>query len=753
MWRTCVLIASLILLGSVSASAQQLRESPEHREAPEPRPRLREIGMSIGVLSPGKANAITDVAGVQVGHHTIVEGDSIRTGVTAIKPHPGNVFLNKVPAAVHVANGFGKFVGTTQIRELGVIETPVILTNTLSTFAAADALVGWTLSQPGCETVRSVNPVVGECNDGFLNDIRRRRVGAGDVEAALKNAKPGPVAEGCVGAGTGVRCMGWKSGIGTSSRVLPKSLGSYTVGVLVQTNFGGSLTIAGVPVGRKLGRYYLKDDVKTQEHGSCIVIVATDAPLDARQLGRLARRAPLGLAAAGSPISHGSGDYVLAFSTSPELRTPYESETPTEIVTLLRDDEMSPLFQAVRDATEEAVINSILKAHTTTGRQGRSVDAIDPRRVIDICRQHGAELVERTDSDETSPRIPSSAPRTYGSAAPSDSLRRKIATMESSLPKWMREYQVPGVSVALIEDRQLVWSRGYGVRCAQSDAQVHPTTVMEACSMSKPFFAYQFLKLVERNQADLDRPLVDYLGKDYLKDEPRHQKITARMVLSHTSGLPNWRRGGWRSGGPMTLAFDPGTGFRYSGEGFLMLQRAVESLTDKGLDAMSNSMLIEPLGLTHTRYVWDERLMADAACGHDREGRLKTSRNYYDSANAAYSLYTSAEDYARFLVEIIKVDRTAEHSLGKEMVEQMLQPLSHREDQDADWGLGWGLRSRDSADNRTKSVYHSGSNGTGFRCYSEFQPDRGQGLVIMTNAIGGKELWNVFIQQWHAGND
>ena len=358
--------------------------------AEEPRPRLRDLGVKVGILPTGPTNSITDVAGVRVGHRTIVEGDSVRTGVTAVKPHPDNVFLDKVTAAVHVANGFGKFVGTTQIRELGVLETPILLTNTLSTFAVADALVGWTLRQPGCESVRSVNPVVGECNDGHLNDIRRRRVTEKDALAALKNANGGQVEEGCVGAGTGVRCMGFKGGIGSSSRRLPEKLGGYTVGVMVQTNFGGSLTVAGVPVGRELGRYYLQGKVLAQEHGSCIVIVATDAPLDARRLGRLARRAPLGLAAVGSPITHGSGDYVLAFSTAKGLRSTYESDSPLERTELLRDDRLSPLFQAVKDATEEAVVNSLLQATTITGHQGRTVEAIDPDKVKEICRKYKA---------------------------------------------------------------------------------------------------------------------------------------------------------------------------------------------------------------------------------------------------------------------------------------------------------------------------------------------------------------------------
>ncbi|HIM30040.1 MAG TPA: hypothetical protein EYG57_10805 [Planctomycetes bacterium] len=354
------------------------------------RPRLRDLGMAIGPLPTGATNSLTDVRGVLVGHRTLVAGTGIRTGVTAIVPHGGNLFRQKVPAAVHVANGFGKFVGTTQIEELGVLETPILLTNTLSTFSAADALVGWTLGQAENADVRSVNPVVGECNDGYLNDIRQRRLTVDDFRAALQSAHAGPVSEGCIGAGTGVRCMGWKSGIGSSSRRLPEKLGGYIVGVLVQTNFGGSLTVAGVPVGRELGRFYLKDALTEHEHGSCIVIVATDAPLDARRLKRLARRAPLGLAAVGSPITHGSGDYVLAFSTHPGLRTPYQTDDPLETVPNLRDDQMSPLFQAVRDATEEAVINSLLQATSMTGHEGHRVEAIDPGKLEAICRKHGA---------------------------------------------------------------------------------------------------------------------------------------------------------------------------------------------------------------------------------------------------------------------------------------------------------------------------------------------------------------------------
>jgi D-aminopeptidase len=354
-----------------------------------PRPRARELGITIGILPPGEWNAIADVPGVKVGHVSINKGDSVRTGVTAVLPHGGNIFQNKVPAALHVANGFGKFVGSTQINELGVLETPIVLTNTLSTFAAADGVVRWSLAQKGNEEVRSVNPVVGECNDGYLNDIRGQHVTAADVIQAIESARPGPVEEGCVGAGVGTRCLGWKGGIGSSSRKVPKALGGYTVGVLVQTNFDGLLTIAGAPVGRELGRYYLKDALQGQEHGSCIVIVATDAPLDARQLNRLANRATLGLGAVGSPVTHGSGDYILAFSTDEALRRKFSSTESVEKIVILRDDRLSPLFQAVREATEEAVVNSLLKATTVKGQSGHVAEAIDPAEVVRVCRKYG----------------------------------------------------------------------------------------------------------------------------------------------------------------------------------------------------------------------------------------------------------------------------------------------------------------------------------------------------------------------------
>ena len=356
------------------------------------RPRAREIGIVIGVLPPGPLNAITDVAGVRVGHRTIIEGEQIHTGVTAVLPHGGNVFQHKVPAAIVVGNGFGKLLGSTQVGELGVLETPVILTNTLSVFAAADALVGYMLDLEENQTVRSVNPVVAETNDGYLNDIRARRVGREDVLAAIAAAAAGPVAEGVVGAGTGTCCLGWKGGIGTASRRLPESGGAYTVGVVVQTNFGGILEVNGAPVGVELGRFYLRDfkPDRPPASGSCVIVVATDAPLDARQLERLGRRALLGLAAVGSLMKHGSGDYVIAFSTAQSVRVPHEAEGLTQTRTLLRDEALSPLFQATREGTEEAIINSLLKATSVTGFRGRTVEAIPIDRVIEVCRRFGA---------------------------------------------------------------------------------------------------------------------------------------------------------------------------------------------------------------------------------------------------------------------------------------------------------------------------------------------------------------------------
>jgi len=390
--RLLLLTVLLFAFSAQGFEAYAVDSAPSASEQPEQRPRARDIGIVAGVLSPGPLNAIADVAGVRVGHRTIVEGKDIRTGVTAVLPHPGNVFQQKVPAAIVVGNGFGKLVGSTQVEELGTLETPVVLTNTLSTFAAADALVTYTLNLEGNEDVRSVNPVVGETNDGYLNDIRAQRVRREDVLAAIAAADEGPVAEGSVGAGTGTRCLGWKVGIGTASRRLPASHGGYTVGVLAQTNFGGILTVNGAPVGKELGRYYLQDlvDQREPEGGSCILVVATDAPLDARQLKRLAKRAVLGLAAVGSPMTNGSGDYVIAFSTAETVRVPHGAPHETRTPTLLRDERLSPLFQATREATEEAILNSLLKATTVTGFQGHTSEAIPLDRLIEICKRYGA---------------------------------------------------------------------------------------------------------------------------------------------------------------------------------------------------------------------------------------------------------------------------------------------------------------------------------------------------------------------------
>jgi len=336
--------------------------------AADARPRARDLGLGPGVFPPGPLNAITDVAGVAVGHTTLIEGDSVRTGVTAILPHQGNLFQEKVPGAVFVGNAFGKLAGALQVEELGTIETPVVLTNTLSVGTAVDAVVAYTLRQPGNQDVRSVNALVGETNDGGLNDIRGRHVTREHVLAAIAAARSGPVAEGSVGAGAGTRCYGWKGGIGTSSRVLPRQRGGYTLGVLVQTNFGGVLTMGGAPVGKELGRYPSSPPAAPGD-GSCMIVVATDAPLESRDLRRLAARALFGLARTGSSYSHGSGDFAIAFSTAAGLQVRFGEREP-RLRVLLPSEGVSPLFQAALEATEEAVYNSLLRATTVTSRYG-----------------------------------------------------------------------------------------------------------------------------------------------------------------------------------------------------------------------------------------------------------------------------------------------------------------------------------------------------------------------------------------------
>jgi D-aminopeptidase len=385
----CLLIFAFCLLLSYSMMNQSTAQSA--------RPRARDLGIVVGILPPGQQNAITDVAGVRVGHTTLNKGDHIRTGVTAILPHGGNLFQEKVAAAIHVGNGFGKLIGSTQVHELGEIETPILLTGTLNVPRVADALLDWMLALPGNEEVRSVNPVVAETNDGFLNDIRGRHVGRDEVFAAIKNAKDGPVEEGCVGAGMGTVAFGFKGGIGTASRVVPAHItrtgSGYTVGVLVQSNFGGVLTINGAPVGRELGKYYLKEQLEQQRggpgdggDGSIIMVVATDAPLEARNLKRLAARAMLGLARTGSPATNGSGDYVIAFSTAQRIR----ASEPLRKTEVLGNETMSPLFEAVVEATEEAIYNSLLRAVTTVGRNGNRVEALPLEKTREILQKYRA---------------------------------------------------------------------------------------------------------------------------------------------------------------------------------------------------------------------------------------------------------------------------------------------------------------------------------------------------------------------------
>ncbi len=354
------------------------------------RGRARDFGIEPGILTPGKWNAITDVSGVKVGQKTLIVGDSIRTGVTVVLPHDGNIFKEKVPAAVFVGNGFGKALGFTQVEELGNIESPIALTNTLNVFLVANALIDYTLSIPENSWVRSINPVVGETNDGWLNDVIGRHVGKKDVFEAIASAKSGQVHEGNVGAGTGTRCLGFKGGIGTSSRVLPKTKGGYTVGVLVQTNFGGVLTINGAPIGEELNNFYMANDVPYVVDGSCMIIVATDAPLSARNLKRLAKRSYIAFGKVGGFSSNGSGDYTIAFSTAPEIRVPYSSKEIEREIKEVSNDYMSPLFLATVEATEEAIYNSLFMAETMVGQKGRKMEALPIKKTLEVMDKYKA---------------------------------------------------------------------------------------------------------------------------------------------------------------------------------------------------------------------------------------------------------------------------------------------------------------------------------------------------------------------------
>ncbi len=371
-------LAAGILLAAALAGAAA-RSSEE-------RPRARDFGLIVGVLPPGPLNAITDVAGVRVGQVTVVEGRDVRTGVTAILPHAGNIYQDKVPAGISVANGYGKLTGVTQVRELGTLETPIVLTNTLSVPTAADAVVDWTLGLPGNERVGSVNPVVGETNDGWLSDIRGRHVTKAHVLEAIRTASEGPVAEGAVGAGMGTTCFNYKGGIGTASRRLQEGRGGFTVGVLVQTNFGGVLTLRGLPFDRRAAEGETGPEPNPAGDGSCMIVVATDAPLDGRNLERLAKRALLGIARTGGYFSNGSGDYAIAFSTAASVRVAARSQDRLQAVTLLRDDWVSPLFQAAAEAAEEAIWNSLFKAVRTEGKDGHIAEALPLERVKELLR-------------------------------------------------------------------------------------------------------------------------------------------------------------------------------------------------------------------------------------------------------------------------------------------------------------------------------------------------------------------------------
>jgi D-aminopeptidase len=380
-----VCAVALVLLATAFVGVQSA--------VPSVRPRVSDLGLKVGILPTGPLDAITDVAGVEVGQTTTTSGDDIRTGVTAILPHSGNLYREKVPGAIFVGNGFGKLTGSTQVDEMGNIETPILLTSTTSVPRVADAVISYMLALPGNEDVLSINPVVGETNDGYLNDIRGRHIAPDDVFAAIKSAKGGPVEEGAVGAGTGTVAFGWKGGIGTASRRLPTGLSGYTVGVLVQSNFGGVLTIAGAPVGQELGQYYLRKELlpsgsgKDKADGSCMIVVATDAPMDARNLKRLAARAWLGIARTGGSGSNGSGDYAIAFSTAPRVRVRSNDKALTQNEEVMSNDAMSPLFLAAIEATEEAIYNSMFKATTVTGN-GHTVEALPIEKTVEILKEH-----------------------------------------------------------------------------------------------------------------------------------------------------------------------------------------------------------------------------------------------------------------------------------------------------------------------------------------------------------------------------
>jgi D-aminopeptidase len=371
--KLCLLLIFILFLQTANAQERQ---------------RVRDLGIKPGILTPGPLNAITDVEGVKVGHRTIIEGDSVRTGVTMIFPYGDDLFKSRVPAAVYVGNGFGKALGFTQVQELGELETPIGLTNTLSIHTVANGITDYVLRQPGNENVRSVNPVVGETNDGWLNDIRGRHVTMEHVFNAIENAKDGSVEEGSVGAGTGTSALGFKGGIGTSSRTLPEKFGGYTVGILVQSNFGGVLTIDGAPVGEELNNHYMASNVPYDVDGSVMIIVATNAPLLSRNLERLAKRALLGISRVGGFASNGSGDYVIAFSTNEDVRINTQSSGSTQNYKELNNSDTTPLFLAAVEATEEAILNSLFMATTVTGDRGHTQQALPIYKVLSIMKKY-----------------------------------------------------------------------------------------------------------------------------------------------------------------------------------------------------------------------------------------------------------------------------------------------------------------------------------------------------------------------------
>lgn len=551
--------------------------------------RARDYGIEIGILRTGSLNAITDVPGVKVGQVTIREGDTVITGVTAILPHDGNIFQEKVPAGIFVANGFGKLTGYTQVEELGNLETPVILTNTLSVSTAVAAVVEHTLSQPGNETVMSVNAVVGETNDGRLNDIRGRHVTVENVLEAIKTAGSGPVLEGNVGAGTGTVCFGFKGGIGTASRKLPVTRGGYTVGVLVQTNYGGILQINGVPVGIELGRYsFMSTKNEYKEDGSCMIVVMTDAPLTSRNLKRLASRAFSGMVRTGASGSNGSGDYVIAASTAEDLRIPYSSASRYEEWRELRNDELDLLFQAAAEATEEAIINSLFAAETVRTKRNLPIMALPVDETLKIMSKYN---------------------RLLASCSSKQSEITMFSGLDSLLTAEFRADE-PGGALLVMKSDSIIYTKCVGLADLKTWEEITPNTLFNLGSISKTFVANGILILQAEGKLSLSDPMSRYFLE--FKNREIADAVTIAHLLTHTSGLPDNRpvsenpeffitAKDYENFAPVMQAekfvFAPGERYEYSNPAFNGLALIIEKVSGQKWQQFIAERIFAPAGM------------------------------------------------------------------------------------------------------------------------------------------------------------